>query len=59
MNINEIKRKGIHIFNTKQEAINYISKFGFKYGESLTIFRTNHKKWIVMYKVSEVVEDDK
>ena len=56
MNINEIKRKSIHIFNTKQEAINYISKFGFKYGESLTIFRSNHKKWVVMYEVSEVFE---
>lgn len=59
MNINEIKRKGIHLFNTKQEAVNYILKFGFKYGEHLTIFRSNHKKWIVMYEASEVLEDDK
>lgn len=46
LDIKEIKRDSIHIFKTKKEMLNYISKFGFRNEERIAIKRKN-KKWIV------------
>ena len=67
MTLKEIKRKALRIFKTKSQAIEYISKFGFRSNETLQISRYK-SKWLVMYidykkdiieKVEEIeVEED-
>ena len=49
LNFKKIARDAIHIFNTKKEMINYISKFGFRNEDRIEIVRKN-KKWIVWLK---------
>lgn len=48
LNIKEIKRNAIHIFNTKKELLDYIKKLAFRDTDKIIITRNNsHKTWIM------------
>lgn len=51
LNIKEIKRNGIRVFNTKKQALDYISNTSFKvdYIEYECLIFRNHNKWFVKW----------
>ena len=48
LTLKEIKRRAVRIFETKAQAVEYISKFGFRPDESLRISR-HKRKWVIVY----------
>ena len=46
INIKEIKRKAISVFDTKKDMLKHISKLAFKNNDRFVIYRIN-TKWVV------------